>query len=58
MSSSAQPSKARQAFPEQRMELRYCPRCGTLHVQHAEAETHVCTACVRALAWLYEEEKP
>ncbi len=57
MSSPAKPSQARNSFPAQRMDLRYCPRCGKLHVRPAESETNICTDCLRALAWLYEEER-
>jgi|GEM_PF-2679029 hypothetical protein len=57
MNSRIKPSEPHRSFPVLRMELRYCSRCGTLHVRPAGAETNVCTACIRALAWLYEEEK-
>ncbi len=35
-----------------RVELGYCPRCGTLRAHDAGAAAEVCEACVRFLAWV------
>lgn len=40
-----------------RMELSYCPRCGSLRIHPAGTTRNVCAACVRALAWLYQEQR-
>jgi hypothetical protein len=48
---------AKPAAPFRRMELGYCPRCGTLHVRPAESGRELCAACARTLLWLYEGNK-
>jgi hypothetical protein len=35
-----------------RVELSYCPRCGTLRAHSEGADDEVCAACVRFLAWV------
>jgi hypothetical protein len=35
-----------------RVELGYCPRCGTLRAYPAGAAAEDCKACVRFLAWI------
>jgi hypothetical protein len=35
-----------------RVELSYCPRCGTLRAESANASREFCPACVRFLEWV------
>lgn len=37
----------------QRLELRYCPRCGVLGVAPAGQSGRFCGACLRALCWIH-----
>ena len=39
----------------QRLELRYCERCGTLRFLPAGASNTACPACWRVLWWMYGE---
>lgn len=39
-------------IPMVRVELGYCPRCGTLRAYPAGAAAEVCSACVRILEWI------
>lgn len=38
--------------PMLRVELGYCPRCGTLRAVPAGAATNVCTACLKIFEWI------
>ncbi len=40
-------------IPMVRVELGYCPRCGTLRAYPAGAAAEVCPACVRILEWIH-----
>jgi hypothetical protein len=40
-----------------RVELSYCPRCGTLRVCPAGANADVCEVCVRVLQWLHATQR-
>lgn len=49
-----------QATGVERVELRYCQRCGALGIDrtaaaHEEANTRGCAACRQALQWLLPE---
>ena len=53
MPSKEKPEREATQPSEERMELCYCPRCGTLQVQRASARRKVCGACARLLRWIY-----
>lgn len=37
----------------QRLELGYCPRCGSLRVFRPGAADEVCSMCAHVLDWIY-----
>ncbi len=37
----------------QRVELNYCPRCGTLRASPAGAAAEVCEKCVAMMEWIH-----
>ena len=39
----------------ERLELRYCQRCGALGVRQANAAAEMCGACARILQWICGE---
>ena len=45
-------SRDEQANSTVRVELGYCPRCGTLRAHLAGAAAEVCEACERILEWI------
>jgi len=42
---------------EERVELRYCPRCGVLGVQSRRGEEVHCAVCTKFLGWIRGEVK-
>ena len=42
---------------EERMELRYCPRCGVLGVCQRGTEESFCPVCLQFLRWICGEVK-
>jgi hypothetical protein len=53
MSEMQQEAKTAGEAEVRRVELGYCPRCGTLRAGSGEELQAVCSHCVRVLQWIY-----